>query len=510
MGYQQGLSGLSASSSDLDVIGNNIANANTVGFKSGTAEFADMYANSVATAVNQQVGIGTQLSEVQQQFSQGTITSTNQALNVAINGNGFYQMSNNGTLTYSRNGVFQLDKNGFITNAQGLELMGYGASSAGVINTAQTVPLQVPTANIAPSPTTTIAAGLNLNAQDDLMLGTPQVTPNGANAGTLSTNGAQITNAASGTNNDDYTITFNTATDYTVTDNTLGTSTSGTYTAGTAITLGNGQSITFNGTPVANDSYTVAPTPIAFNQNRSSTYNYSTSTTAYDSLGGSQQVNMYFAKTSAGTWNVYAGVSTGTATLVGQANFSSSGTLLSTTQPAVPATTPLTFVATATPNTFAFSIPTTDGSSTPQNLTLNIAGTTQYGGKDGVNSLQPDGFAAGQLTGFTVAADGTLTGNYSNGQTAALGQIVLANFANQNGLIDLGNNEYGATSASGVAQISTPGSTNHGVLQGGAVENSNVDLTSELVNLITAQRNYQANAQTIKTQQTVDQTLINL
>jgi flagellar hook protein FlgE len=502
MGYQQGLSGLSASSSDLDVIGNNIANANTVGFKSGTAEFADMYANSIATAVNQQIGIGTKLAEVQQQFSQGTITSTNQALNVAINGNGFYQMNNNGTLTYSRNGVFQLDKNGFITNAQGLQLMGYAASNGGVINTAQTVPLQVPTANIAPTPTTTIAAGLNLNAQDDLMLGTPAVTAGTTNAGTLASNGATITNAASGTNNDNYTITFTSATAYTVTDNTLGTSTSGTYTAGTAIALGNGQSITFSGTPATNDSYTVAPTPIAFNQSSSSTYNYSTSTTVYDTLGGSQQVNMYFSKTAAGTWNVYAGTSTGTATLVGHANFDSSGKLIGTTD--------ATGTATSAPYTFNLSIPTTDGSATPQNITLNIAGTTQYGGKDGVNSLQPDGYAAGQLTGFTVAADGTLTGNYSNGQTAALGQIVLANFANQNGLIDLGNNEYGATSASGVAQISTPGSTNHGVLQGGAVENSNVDLTSELVNLITAQRNYQANAQTIKTQQTVDQTLINL
>jgi flagellar hook protein FlgE len=502
MGYQQGLSGLSASSSDLDVIGNNIANANTVAFKSGTAEFADMYANSIATAVSQQVGIGTKLSEVQQQFSQGTITTTNQALNVAINGNGFYQMNNNGTLTYSRNGVFQLDKNGYITNAQGLQLMGYAASSGGVINTAQTVALQVPTANIAPTATTTIAAGLNLNAQDDLMLGTPTVTAGGTNTGTLASNGATITNAASGTNNDNYTISFTSPTAYTVTDNTLGTSTSGTYTAGTAITLGNGQSITFSGTPATSDSYTVAPTPIAFNQSSSSTYNYSTSTTVYDTLGGSQQVNMYFAKTAAGTWDVYAGTSTGTASLIGQANFDSSGKLIGTTN--------ANGTATSSPYTFNISIPTTDGSATPQNITLNIAGTTQYGGKDGVNSLQPDGFAAGQLTGFTVASDGTLTGNYSNGQTSALGQIVLANFANQNGLVDLGNNEYGATSASGVAQISTPGSTNHGVLQGGAVENSNVDLTSELVNLITAQRNYQANAQTIKTQQTVDQTLINL
>lgn len=89
MGYQQGLSGLSGASNDLDVIGNNIANANTVGFKQGQAQFADMYANSVATAVNNQIGIGSQMSEVQQQFGQGTITTTSQALDVAINGNGF-------------------------------------------------------------------------------------------------------------------------------------------------------------------------------------------------------------------------------------------------------------------------------------------------------------------------------------------------------------------------------------------------------------------------------------
>lgn len=502
MGYQQGLSGLSSSSSDLDVIGNNIANANTIGFKSGTAVFADMYANSIATAVNQQIGIGTKLAEVQQQFSQGTITTTDQALDVAINGSGFYQMSNNGTLTYSRNGVFQLDKNGNIIDSNGYELMGYGADGNGVINTAQTVPLQVPTANIAPQATTTIKAGLNLNSQDNLMLGTPKGTATLGTGSTLATTGVSVTNAASGTNLDSYTVSFDGAGNYTVNDTTAGTSTTGTYTAGTAITLGNGQSVTFSGTPVAGDTYTVAPNPIAFNQNSSSTYNYSTSTTVYDSLGGAQQVNMYFAKSASGTWDVYAGVAGGTASKIGTANFNSSGTLTSTTD--------ASGVATTTPGSFAFTIPNTDGSTTPQSLTLNISGTTQYGSKDGVNSLQPDGYAAGQLTGFTVAADGTLTGNYSNGQTSALGQIVLANFANQNGLVDLGNNQYQATSASGVAQISTPGSTNHGVLQGGAVENSNVDLTSMLVNLITAQRNYQANAQTIKTQQTVDQTLINL
>ncbi len=402
MGYQQGLSGLAASSSNLDVIGNNIANANTVGFKQSTAEFADVYANTIATSVNNQIGIGTQLANVQQDFAQGTINTTGTALNVAINGQGFFRMSNNGSLSYSRNGVFQLDKNGFITNAQGLQLMGYAATSGGVINTAQTVPIQIQTSNIAPVATSNITAQLNLNSQDSI----PSTTP--------------------------------------------------------------------------------------FSATNSTSYNYSTSVQVYDSLGGSQQVNMYFVKTASNQWEVYGGTS-GAISDLGQATFSTSGVLLT------PASGKLTM-----------SVTTTDGSATPQSITLNLTGTTQYGSTDGVNNLAQDGYASGQLSNFTIGADGLITGNYSNGKTQTLGQIVLANFANPNGLLNLGGNEYQETSASGVAQISAPGSTNHGTLTGGAVEESNVDLTTQLVDLITAQRNYQANAQTIKTQQTVDQTLINL
>ncbi|TAM54004.1 MAG: flagellar hook protein FlgE [Paraburkholderia sp.] len=412
MGYQQGLSGLSASSNDLDVIGNNIANANTIGFKQSTAQFADLYANTIATSVNDQIGIGTQLSGVQQDFKQGTFNTTGQALNVAINGTGFYQMSNNGALTYSRNGVFQLDKNGFITNSEGLKLMGYAANANGVINSAQTVPIQVPTTNIAPIATQNITATLNLNAQDAV----PTVTP--------------------------------------------------------------------------------------FSATNSQTYNYSTSIQTYDSLGGSQQVNMYFVKTASNAWDVYSGPASGAISKVGSVGFSTAGTLTSTTATA-PATSPST-------GQLAFTIPNTDGSATPQSLTLDMSGTTQYGGKDGVTNLSQDGFASGELTNFSIGADGTISGTYSNGRTQSLGQIVLANFNNPNGLQNLGNNEFGETAASGVPQISAPGSTNHGTLTGGAVENSNVDLTSQLVDLITAQRNYQANAQTIKTQQAVDQALINL
>ncbi|KVZ01327.1 flagellar hook protein FlgE [Burkholderia ubonensis] len=412
MGYQQGLSGLSGASNALDVIGNNIANANTVGFKSSTAQFADMYANSVATSVNTQIGIGTRISSVQQSFGQGTINTTNNALDVAINGNGFFQMSNNGVVTYSRDGTFQRDKNGFIVDSQGRNLMGYNATAGGVINTAATVPLQAPTANLAPTATTKITGQFNLNSQDAV----PATTP--------------------------------------------------------------------------------------FSATDSTSYNYSTSIQVYDTLGGAQQVDMYFVKSAtAGQWEVYSGVKGQTPTDLGTVAFNTSGQIASTT-PLAPVT--------GTTGKFQFTIPATGGSFTPQPLTLDLTGTTQYGGKDGVNNLAQDGYASGTLTTFTIGADGKLTGNYSNGQTQTLGLIALANFNNPNGLTNLGGNQYAESSASGVPQISAPGSTNHGVLQGSALENSNVDLTAQLVNLITAQRNYQANAQTIKTQQAVDQAVINL
>ncbi|WP_434661240.1 flagellar hook protein FlgE [Paraburkholderia sp. A3BS-1L] len=417
MGYQQGLSGLAAASNDLDVIGNNIANANTVGFKQSTAQFADVYANTVATAVNTQIGLGAALSQVQQNFSQGTITTTGQALDVAINGNGFYQMSNNGTVTYSRNGVFQLNKDGYITDASGLQLMGYGAGTNGVVNTAQTVPLQVPTTNISPVMTTSVTAQLNLNAQS------------------------------------------------------------------------------------------TAPAATPFDATNSNTYNYSTSITAYDSLGGTQQVNMYFVKgglDASGNqqWNVYAGTAGAvSSTAAGTMTFDNAGKLLSTADSTGTATTLGDIPITINP---------TDGSKTNQAITLNFSGTTQYGSANGVNNLGQDGYASGTLSNFTIGADGTITGNYSNGQTKTLGQVVLANFNNPNGLLNLGGNQFQQTAASGVPQVSTPGSTNHGTLTGGAMESSNVDLTNQLVDLITAQRNYQANAQTIKTQQTVDQTLLQM
>lgn len=411
MGYQQGLSGISAAARDLDVVGNNVANANTVGFKQGVARFADMYANSVATAVSNQIGIGTRLAAVQQQFTQGGIMNTGRELDIAINGSGFFQMESNGALTYSRDGSFEL-RDGNIVNFAGQRLMGYLADPSGVISTAAPVPLKVPMGNLPPRTTNSITAGLNLNSQDAL------------------------------------------------------------------------------------------PGTVPFDRTDSSSYNYASSIVVYDSLGGAQEVDMYFVKSGPGAWDVYAGSADSAASKIGSAHFDPSGNLQSTTDGSGNPT--------EKPFAFAFSIAPTDGSGSPQPLSLNIADTTQYGSKSGVNNLDQDGFESGRLAGFTFDNEGMLVGTYTNGQTRVLGQVTLATFANPNGLVNLGGNQYVATQSSGVPQISAPGSTNHGNLTGGALEASNVDLTSELVHLISAQRNYQANAQTIKTQQAVDNALINL
>ncbi len=421
MGFQAGLSGLNAASKNLDVIGNNVANANTVGFKQSQAQFADVYAAALTGAGGSQIGIGTQLAAVAQQFTQGNISVTNNALDMAINGQGFFRMDDNGAISYARNGQFQLDKDGFIVSSQGNKLTGFAADVAGNIVAAAPVPLQIPTADLVPRASTAVEVGLNLDARDTV------------------------------------------------------------------------------------------PTTALFNPNDPTSYNRSTSTTIYDSLGNNHIATMYFAKAAApvNTWNTYMTVNnlapngaaaTATNTLLGSMTFSPTGLLAST----VPATVPLgTF-------TVPGGITYINGSVTPQPMTLDFLSSTQFGAAFGVNKLSQDGFTSGRLNDFSASADGVILGRYTNGQSRALGQVVLANFSNPQGLQPFGGNEWGETSTSGAPLVGAPGSGSLGVLQSAAVEDSNVDLTAELVNMIMAQRVYQANAQTIKAQDAILQTLVNL
>ena len=163
MSFQQGLSGLNASSKNLEVIGNNVANANTFGAKSSRAEFGDMYATAIS---GHSIGIGVNLQAVTQQFTQGNITTTSSPLDLAINGSGFFEVQNPaGQTLYTRNGQFQANKDGFLTSAAGLKLMGYPATSDGTIQPGAAVPLQLPTGGVAPNVTANISIEMNLDAR---------------------------------------------------------------------------------------------------------------------------------------------------------------------------------------------------------------------------------------------------------------------------------------------------------------------------------------------------------
>ncbi|MBI3529249.1 MAG: flagellar hook protein FlgE [Betaproteobacteria bacterium] len=419
MAFQQGLSGLNAASKGLDVIGNNIANSNTVGFKSSQAQFADVYANSLLGGGNA-VGIGTQVATIAQQFSQGNVSSTSNPLDVAINGNGFFRMSDNGAITFSRNGQFQLDKAGFIVNAQGLSLTGYPVDANGLIVPSSPTPLQIPTGDIAPQVTTTMDATLNLDAR------------------------------------------------------------------------------------------LAQPVTATFDPADPTSYNNSTSLTLYDTLGNPHLLSMFFVKTATpNQWNTFATVDGtpaanvdlgGGAGVATPLDFSTGGVLTT----AMPITATIDLAAVAT------DLGLVNGATTPLTFTMDFRGTSQFGSSFGVSSLAQNGYTSGRLAGLAVGQDGIIQGRYSNGQSRNIGQIVLANFNNPQGLKPLGNNQWAEASDSGPAAVGAPSTGSLGLLQASSVEESNVDLTAELVNMITMQRAYQANAQTIKTQDSILQTLVNL
>jgi len=452
MSFQQGLSGLNASARALDVIGNNIANSSTVGFKASEAHFADMYAASLAGGSALQVGIGTNLSTVAQQFTQGNITTTNNPLDIAINGNGFFRLSNNGAISYSRNGQFHLDKNGFFTNDQGLRLTGYPASQDGTIKAQSPAELQL---------------------TPDLLKLAPVAT---------------------------------------------GASKGGEY-QGVRMSVNlDSRSPQKTWTPPAGPIPNVVP----------AMYNYSTATSIYDSLGNPHTLSFYFVKTAvAGQWQIYGNVdgtkSSGPAALPAGTDvpnldtpitvtFDSNGRLTDVNGTAVPASGAVPDLALSVNLTqVAANLGRPDwGATSPMAFNMNLGGTTQYGSAFATNRLLQDGYTSGNLAGVGISPDGIIQGSYSNGQTRNIGQMVLASFQNPNGLANIGGNQWVETSASGQPTVDGPGSGQLGSVQSNAVEDANVDLTAELVKMITQQRSYQANAQTIKTQDQVMQTLVNL
>ncbi|MBS0390305.1 MAG: flagellar hook protein FlgE [Comamonadaceae bacterium] len=425
MAFQQGLSGLNAASKNLDVIGHNVANSNTVGFKASRTEFASMVANAIGTAGSGNAGIGAQVADVAQQFTQGNITVTGNSLDVAINGNGFFKVQQtDGSYAYTRAGNFKLDDKGNVVTNNGAKVLGYPIDPLTKTRSSTSPqPLVFPTGSPIPAKQTkNVKAAFNLDARAPAAAGNPSATP-----------------------------------------------------------------------PVPATPRTT----------------YGTSLNVYDSQGVATPVNLYFQKTgTANTWDVYDKLDDPNATPpvvatpIGQITFDNNGKITGPT---------------ATPPATGFALPITITPPTPNpnnlpayTVQINLDGVTQFGTKFAVSDLTQDGHTAGQLTGINIGNDGTILSSYSNGVTQAEGQLTLASFRNTQGLADIGNNLWAESAESGqpVMGVATEGT--FGALRSGALEDSNVDLTAELVNMMTAQRAYQANAQTIKTQDQIMSTLVNL
>ncbi|MBV6477119.1 MAG: flagellar hook protein FlgE [Rhodocyclaceae bacterium] len=400
MSFQQGLSGLNAAAKNLDAVSNNVSNAGTVGYKGASAQFADVFAASLAGGGSGQIGIGVNLSQVKQSFTQGNITVTNNPLDIAINGGGFFRMSDNGAISFTRNGQFLVDKDGYVVNSSGARLTGYAANAAGVIVPSSPTDLMISSADLVPNATTAGNVGLNLDSRDSV--------------------------------------------------------------------------------------------PAAFVHTDPTTYNSSTAMTVYDSLGNSHVMTLYFRKTAPNAWDMHVGLDGAAPASTTALAFDSSGALTTAM--------PVTVLSGVDPATGAANL----------TVSLDMTSATQFGSTFGVTSLTQDGYTSGRLAGLSVSSEGIIQGRYSNGQSRDLGQVVLANFANPNGLQPLGGNQWSETAASGQPLVGAPNSGSLGALQSAAIEESNIDLTAELVNMITAQRNYQANAQSIKAQDAIMQTLVNL
>jgi flagellar hook protein FlgE len=411
MSFNTALSGLRAANQDLAVTGNNIANASTIGFKESRAEFGDVYANSILGTGSRTPGSGVLVNAIAQQFGQGNVSITNNSLDLAVNGSGFFIVNNQGSPAYTRAGNFSLDSNGYIVSSTNANLQGFAASPSGQILSGALTNLRIQTSDIAPNATTNVDLRFNL------------------------------------------------------------------------------------------DSGATVPATAPFDPTDATSYNWSTAATVYDSLGNPHVLTSYYVKSATpptlpltGTnWAVHTDLdSSGAPHNLGTITFDTGGAL---TAPA-----PATLADTWTPS----------GAAAAMNFTLSLSGSTQFGTASTVNSLAQDGYAPGRLAGINIDDSGIVFARYSNGQALTLGQVALANFANPQGLSPIGNTSWAESFDSGQPVVGAPQSGSRGAIQAGALEDSNVDLSTQLVNLILAQRNYQANAKTIETDNAVTQTIINL
>ncbi len=658
MPFNVALTGIRAATVDLEVTGNNIANASTVGFKKSRTEFGDLYANGFLSQGNNPVGDGVRVQNVRQQFAQGNISFTDNGLDMAINGEGFFVLEDSGDRRYSRAGQFGVNKDGYVVNSSGMFLQGFQANDAGVLS-GVIGDLVIDNDNQPPSRTTGVTTQFNLDASEDVLVergetivsdgasvgvatasatydngylpqdvtitqadgststisipanssagaiaallnavenvdasATTQATipaatyTNGLGNMTVTVNGVPLTGYSNitdlgnainaspslvgvsavldasgdlviiasrgedlqfGFSSPDAGDTFQVqGSDAGPSLQTLNAGNSDVVVGGeVTLTLDTGMTIASvdgptggnTGLPVVDVFATTTGTPFVnntFDPTDENTYNHATSTTIYDSLGNGHVMTMYFVKEDlvsgapANLWSMHiliddedvgdplaAGGSPTRATfgLV----FNEDGTLNTNLSDDVLISNWVPLDSMGNPNGAEGPVNVVNGGVLPipdpptsSNFEIDIASMTQFGSDFSVDNLQQNGYTTGRLVGLDVGGDGSVFARFTNGESQLLGQVALANFNDVDGLTPVGDTTWVETFASGTPIIGAPGTASLGDIRASSLEESNVELSDELVGLIIAQRNYQANAKTIETANTVTQTIINL
>ncbi|WP_429080448.1 flagellar hook protein FlgE [Aeromonas bivalvium] len=445
MSFNNALSGVNAAQKDLNVTANNIANVNTIGFKESRAEFADIYANSIFVNSKTQVGNGVATGAVAQQFHQGALQITNNSLDLAIQGNGFFVTSDGVNAldrTYTRAGAFKLNENSYMVNNSGSYLQGYEINADGTpkaVSLNATKPIQIPDRAGEPKQTTLVEASFNLPST-----ATPQVV-----------------------------------------------------------------------------------NPATFNPKDSTTYSSSTSVVAYDSLGEPHTITQYFVKdadpldptkaASPTSWRMYLYEGDTPIDIAGGNPTTPAGGLATP-----PLSANITFNADGKVNTITPAIIKTVALGTPgagvidngadptQEIEIKFGTVTQYSSPFEVNKLTQDGSTVGRLTKVEITPDGIVSATYSNATTVKVAMVAMAKFANPQGLTQIGDTSWRESLLSGDGLPGTPNSGTFGSIKSSALEQSNVDLTSELVDLITAQRNFQANSRSLEINSSLQQTILQI
>ncbi len=409
MSFEVAVTGMNAATADLEVISNNISNSNTNGFKRSRAEFADVYAASDLGVAKNSTGEGVRVTNVRQQYTQGEVNFTENNLDLAISGGGFFRLhDSSGGVVFSRAGTFGMDRDGYLINGSEQRLTGYQSDEKGKI-----LPtlgeLKIDTSDLTPKASENIALGANLSLGTDPM-----------------------------------------------------------------------------------------PPDPPFNHTDANTYNFSTAATVYDSQGASHVVDMYFVKTAENKWTNYMFVGENQIGKdVGNTiTFKTDGTLNQVNEN----TSPIIKIPGFQPT----------NNVAPVDLNIDFSQLTQFDNASGTNQVKVDGYGSGRLATLDVDSTGVIYGRYNNGQSFAMGQVALANFSNIEALRPVGNTSWAETFSSGQPALGAPGSASLGNIQSSALEQSNVDITKELVDMIASQRNFQANAQVVSVADTLTQTIINI